>query len=510
MDLNQRAAGVLLHITSLPGPHGIGDFGADAYRFVDWLASAKQTLWQWLPTTPVGPGDSPYQSPSAFAGSPLMVALEPLVRAGWLDAVALPAPAFSPLRVDFPRVIPWRDEQLRRASRGFFARAEAAQRAAFAAWCAQQAHWLDEYALFMALFNAQGQQPWWQWPTPLRRRDGQALARARQEQAQEIDHWRFVQWCWDEQCRALKRYANDKGISLVGDIPIYVADNSADVWSRPDLYELGADGLPTVIAGVPPDDLGPEGQRWGNPLYRWDRMAKENYAWWTQRVRRVLAQADVVRIDHFRGFAGYWEIPSSSPTAKVGRWVQGPRLPLFEAIERQLGKLPIIAEDLGLISRDVVELIDGCGFPRMKVLIFGFGGDGTHEFLPHNCARNTVVYTSTHDTDTARGWWDNAQERERHFAGAYLACDGAGFHWAAIRACMNSVSNLAVFPLQDVLGLPTQHLPGTLGPLNWSWRFEWPMLGAEPARVLALMSATSGRDGTKAKAPAPVPGYLPL
>ncbi len=497
MNPKQRAAGVLLHLTSLPGPHGIGDFGPDAYRFVDWLHSGKQTLWQWLPTTPVGPGDSPYQSPSAFAGSPLMVALEPLVERGWLERVELPADGFSNARVDFPRVIPWRDEHLRRAAQGFVARATPDERAAFAAWCQREASWLDEYALFMALFNAHGMKPWWEWAEPLRKRDRQALAQARAQHAGEIDFWRFVQWCWDTQCRALKTYANERGISLIGDIPIYVADNSADVWSRPDLYELGVDGLPTVIAGVPPDELGPDGQRWGNPLYRWDRMAKEDYAWWAERVKRVLAQCDIVRIDHFRGFAGYWEIPASSPTAKVGRWVTGPGLPLFQAIEKRLGKLPIIAEDLGLITPDVVELIDACGFPRMKVLCFAFGGDGTHEYLPHNHVPNTIVYSTTHDTNTIRGWWDSATDRERHFAGSYLACGASDFHWAVIRACMNSVSRLAVFPLQDVLGLPAEHrmnLPGTLGPHNWSWRFEWPMVSDEHARVLALMAHTSGRE----------------
>lgn len=497
MTVEQRAAGVLLHITSLPGAHGIGDFGPEAYRFVDWLVSAKQSLWQWLPTAPVGPGDSPYQSPSAFAGSPLMVALEPLVQRGWLDAVALPAEGFASARVDFSRVIPWRDEQLRRAAQGFFARATADERAAFTAWCRQEASWLDEYALFMALFNAHGMKPWWQWAEPLRKRDKKALAQSRTQHAQEIDFCRFVQWCWDEQCRALKTYANDRGIALIGDIPIYVADNSADVWSRPDLYELGADGLPTVVAGAPPDDLGPDGQRWGNPLYRWDRMAKEDYAWWAERVKRVLAQADVVRIDHFRGFAAYWEIAANSPTARDGRWVTGPGLPLFQAIEKRLGKLPIIAEDLGLITPDVVELIEACGFPRMKVLIFGFGSDGTHEYLPHNYVPDTIAYTTTHDTNTLCGWWSHASDRERHFAGAYLACGADDLHWAAIRACCNSVSRWVVYPLQDVLGLGSEHrmnAPGTLGGSNWAWRFEWPMLGGEPARLLALMAEVSGRS----------------
>ena len=305
-----------------------------------------------------------------------------------------------------------------------------------------------------------------------------------------------MQWCWDEQCAALKRYANERGIALIGDIPIYVADNSADVWSRPDRYELGADSLPTAIAGVPPDELGPDGQRWGNPLYRWDRMATEDYAWWAARVRRVLAQADIVRIDHFCGFAGYWEIPASSPTAKVGRWVKGPGLPLFEAIEKQLGQLPIIAEDLGLITPDVVELIEACGFPRMKVLIFGFGGDGTHEFLPQNYVPATIVCTSTHDTDTARGWWDHATPAEREFAAAYLACDTEGAHWAMNRAVSNSVSRLAVFPLQDVLGLGSEqrmNLPGTLSSANRSWRFAWPMLGDDAAHRLGVITVASGR-----------------
>ena len=494
MKHEQRSSGVMLHITSLPGPNGIGDFGPDAYRFVDWLASAGQTLWQWLPTTPVGPGDSPYQSPSAFAGSPLMVALEPLVKRGWLAQPEVPS--FSNERVEFNRVIPWRDGQLRAAAAGFHARASAAERAAFQTWCAREAAWLDEYALFMALFNAHGMKPWWEWQEPLRLRDAQALAAARKAQAGEIDYWRFVQWCWDEQCAALKAYANAKGIALIGDIPIYVADNSADVWSRPDLYFIGDDGLPSVIAGVPPDELGPEGQRWGNPLYRWERMAAEDFAWWTARVKRVLAQADIVRIDHFRGFAGYWEIPASSPTAKLGRWVEGPGLPLFQAIKKALGKLPIIAEDLGLITPDVVELIEACGFPRMKVLIFGFAGDGTHEFLPHNYVPETIVYTSTHDTDTARGWWDNAKDGERDFAGSYLACGTEGMHWALIRAASNSVSRLAVFPLQDVLGLGSgdrMNLPGSLGPANWSWRFTWQMLGDDTARALGTISATSGR-----------------
>ena len=503
--LDRRAAGLVLHPTSLPGAHGIGDFGPDAYRFVDWLASAKQTLWQWLPTTPIGPGDSPYQSPSAFAGSPLMVALEPLVERGWLDTIEPPAEPWPTGRVDFRRVVPWRDAHLRRAAAGFFERAGSAERADFAAWCAREAGWLDDYALFMALFHAHGQQPWWLWAEPQRRRDSAALVAARAEHAHEIALQCFVQWCWDTQCRALKAYANARGIALVGDMPIYVADNSADVWARQDLYELGPDGLPVAVAGAPPDDLGPDGQRWGNPLYRWERMHAEGYAWWAERVRRVLAQTDIVRIDHFRGFAAYWRIPASAPTAREGEWITGPGLALFQAIASRLGTLPIIAEDLGLITPDVVELIETCGFPRMKVLVFAFGGDGTHAYLPHNFVRSTVVYTSTHDTQTIRGWWSGAPDAEREFAGAYLGCDEASLHWAAIRTCMNSVSALAVFPLQDVLGLGNEHRmnsPGTLGGSNWAWRFGWDMLGDEPACVLARMARASGRDGASRPAAA--------
>ena len=507
MKLEQRAAGVFLHLTSLPGPHGVGDFGPDAYRFVDWLHAAGQRLWQWLPTTPIGPGESPYQSPSAFAGSPLMVALEPLVQRGWLAPPVLPAPAFDARRVEFSRVVPWRDRQLRAACSGFNAHGSAADRALHEAWCSAQAAWLDDYALFMALSTAHAMRPWWQWSLPLRQRDPAELAAAREQHAQEIGFWRFVQWCWDEQCAALKRYANQRGVSLVGDVPIYVADNSADVWARPDLYCLGVDGTPSVVAGVPPDPLGPHGQRWGNPIYRWDRMAAEGFGWWTARLRRLLGQADIVRIDHFRGFAAYWEIPAASPSARDGRWIPGPGRALFDAMGAALGALPIVAEDLGLITPDVVALIEACGFPRMKVLMFGFGSDRSNEYLPHNYAPDTIAYTSTHDTHTARGWWDQASEAERAFAGAYLACGASDLHWAMIRAVCNSVSRMAVYPLQDVLGLGSDqrmNTPGTLGGGNWSWRFDWPMLGSEPARVLALIAATSGRapaSGVATRAP---------
>lgn len=496
IELQQRSAGVLLHITSLPGPHGVGDFGPDAFRFVDWLVSAGQRVWQLLPTSPIGPGDSPYQSVSAFAGSPLMVALEPLVQAGWLGPPELPEGGFETQRVDFGRVVPWRLKQLRAAAAGFARKADAGEQTAFADWCAEQADWLDDYALFMALETAHGGKPWWQWEAGLAQREATALRQARLQHVDEIRFWQFVQWCFDDQLRALKSYANQRQVVIMGDLPIFIAHHSADCWARPDLYQLDEAFQPTVVAGVPPDDMGPLGQRWGNPLYRWERMAEEGFAWWTARMRRALEQADLFRIDHFRGFAGYWEIPTSCPTAVEGRWVPAPGKALFAAIEAALGSLPIIAEDLGLITPDVIELRDGCGFPGMKILQFGFGTDAAHEFLPHNYGTACVVYSGTHDNDTARGWWNNAPQRERQFAGSYLAAGAHDIHWGMIRAACNSVANMAVFPMQDVLGLDSAHrmnLPGTLGGTNWVWRFDWSMVGAEPGRVLGLIAATSGR-----------------
>ncbi len=495
MKLPPRSSGVLLHVTSLPGSGGIGDLGPPAYQFVDWLVDAGQHIWQLLPTTPIGPGNSPYQSVSAFAGSPLMVAFEPLVERGWLASPALPDQAFDAHRVDFGRVVPWRLAALRDAAKGFFGQGSKVDKQRFAKWHNAQAGWLDDYSLFMAIESHQGGKTWWEWPDALRVRNPSALAQARADYAEEINFWQFVQWCFDEQLAALKAYANASDVYIMGDLPIFVAHHSADCWARPDLYFLDEHDQPTVVAGVPPDDIGPEGQRWGNPLYRWDRMAAEDFGWWTARVHRALDQADIFRIDHFRGFAGYYEIPASSPTAKEGKWVPGPGKALFEAIERALGHVPIVAEDLGLITPDVIELRDAFDFPGMRILQFAFGGNGTHEFLPHNYVTRTIVYSGTHDNDTARGWWDAAPERERAYAGSYLAAGVHDIHWAMIRAACNSVAEMAIFPMQDVLGLDSSHrmnVPGTVEE-NWEWRFDWNMVGPEPTRVLGLIAAASGR-----------------
>ena len=491
--LTQRRAGVLLHPTSLPGPHGAGDFGPDARRFVDWLFAAGQTLWQTLPLGPVGSGYSPYMGSSAFAGNPMLVAFEPLVERGWLSADSLQA-NFEPLRVDFPKVSSWRMQKLRDAFAGFLRRATPQDVSAMDAWAMSQRDWLDDYTMFMALDQAYQPAIWPEWPQPLARREPGALNAARRLHADELTFWKFVQWQFDVQWQALKNYAHDKGVLLVGDLPIFVAHHSADCWARPDLYVLDDSGQPNVVAGVPPDFFSSTGQRWGNPLYDWPAMQRDGYKWWVARVRRQLALADLVRIDHFRGFVDYWEIPASEPTAIHGRWQRGPGDELFEVLKHELGELPIIAEDLGIITPEVRGLRERTGFPGMRVLEFAFSGDDSNSFLPHNHEANTVVYTGTHDNDTAHGWWASAGVHERGFAGHYLQVEGDEVHWALVQAAVNSVANLALYQFQDVLGLDGSHrmnTPGTTG--CWSWRFSWDWVSPQIAERLVRITVASGR-----------------
>ena len=492
----QRAAGVVLHPTSLPGPHGMGDFGPNAYFFVDWLHAAGQTLWQTLPLGPVGPGDSPYMGSSAFAGNPLLVAFEPLVQRGWLDAQTLQAD-WDHARADYAVVSPWRLQKMRQAFAGYELHATAPERSELAAWALSQQAWLEDYALFMALDQAYNPALWPEWPTELALRDPVALAKARTSHAREIDFWCFVQWQFELQWQAVKSYAHSKGVRLVGDLPIFVAHHSADCWARPDLYELDATGQPRVVAGVPPDFFSDTGQRWGNPLYNWAAMARDGYQWWIERVRRQLHLADVVRIDHFRGFVDYWEIPASEPNAVRGRWQPGPGAALFKALALALGDLPIIAEDLGIITLEVSVLRERTGFPGMRVLQFAFSGDAGNAFLPHNFEPGTVVYTGTHDNDTVPGWWASCSPHERAFATHYLGIDDHhAVHWAMVRAASFSVARLSFCQFQDVLGLGSQHRmnkPGTMG--CWSWRFSWDWVGPELAQQLGQITAASGRTG---------------
>lgn len=498
-ELDRRRSGIVLHPTSLPGPHGSGDFGPGAYHFVDWLVAAGQSLWQMLPLNPIGPGNSPYASVSAFAGSPLLVALEPLIDRGWLaPADADEVAAFDAQQVDFERVIDWRMRRLKLAAQGFFSTAAAADRAAFAAYCAGEAGWLDDFALFMAIDESvraeRGFVPWPEWDEGLARRRPDALADARARHAEAVEFWRFTQWCFDTQWAAIRRYANGRGVLLVGDLPIFVAHHSADCWARPDLYQLDGRLHPTVVAGVPPDYFSATGQRWGNPLYDWPAMRRDGYAWWIARLRRQLALADWVRLDHFRGFAGHWEIPAANPTAVEGRWMPGPGAELFDAMTQALGELPVIAEDLGVITPDVVALRDRFGFPGMRIFQFGFDADADHPFLPHNYVVNTCAYTGTHDNDTFAGWWAQAPARERAFAATYLAAGAPDAPWAAVRAVSQSVARFALFPLQDVLGLGPEHRMNTPGQENcWTWRFTWDMVEPDAAERLARISAAHGR-----------------
>ena len=491
-----RASGVLLHPTSLPGPFGSGDFGPDAHHFVDWLASGGQRLWQILPLTGIGAGNSPYMSTSAFAGNLLLVDLAELQRQGWLAPDALhPVPGMTPGRVNFEVVTPFRMARLNEAAQAFFARGTQQQHEAFARFEAQHASWLADYALFMSLSEEEGSHDWATWPEPLAQREPSALAAASKRLAERIAFWRFGQWCFHRQWAALKQYANAKGVQIIGDAPIFIAHGSAEVWANPRLFELDASGRPTVVAGVPPDYFSATGQRWGNPLYRWSEHAKDGYAWWVERIRRTFELVDLVRIDHFRGFAAHWEIPASEATAMHGRWVPGPGEALFKAVTKALGPMPIIAEDLGIITPDVDKLRKRFAFPGMSILQFAFAGDAKERYLPHNHENDTVVYTGTHDNDTAAGWWSHASDHERHHARAYLGTDGHDMPWALIRAAMSSVADTAVHPMQDVLVLPGEcrmNFPGKDSGW-WSWRFQWSQVQHWHATRLMELSRLYGR-----------------
>ena len=493
----ERAAGVLLHPTSLPGPHGSGDCGPAAYHFVDWLVSAGQSLWQILPLNPIGAGNSPYASDSAFAGNPLLIDLQELHAQGWLQADELaPVDGLVADHVDYALMRPYRMQRLAWAGQRFAALpAGDERRQQFAAFCAAHAHWLDDYSLFMALSEAHDGQLWVEWPAPLARREPQALAAAVQTHAGRIAFWKFCQWSFFRQWLKLKAYANGRGVKIVGDVPIFIGHHSAEVWAHQSLFELGADGRPTVVAGVPPDFFSATGQRWGNPLYRWEVHARDAFAWWVERMRRVFELVDIVRIDHFRGFAGYWEIPASEPTAIHGQWRLGPGAALFDAIAAALGPMPVIAEDLGVITPDVEALRRRFQFPGMRILQFAFGDDARNSFLPHHHERDTVVYPGTHDNDTSIGWWAAAGEHEREFARAYLGSDGHDMAWTLIRAACASVANTAIVAMQDVLSLPADARMNYPGQSEgwWQWRMHWGQVHDWHAQRLHALCRLYGR-----------------
>ncbi len=485
-----RSSGILLHPTSLPSPHGIGDLGGEARRFVDFLAEAGQTLWQVLPLGPTGYGDSPYQCLSAWAGNPMLISLERLVERGWLEASALAgAPQFPDDHVDFEQLVPWKTALLESA---------AERGSGFEAFCDANQHWLDDFALFLALKSQYGGVTWTQWEPGARDREPQALEKWRQQLAAPIAAQKFLQFVFFEQWRELREYARARGVRIMGDLPIYVSHDSADVWVNREYFHLDAQGNATAVSGVPPDYFSKTGQLWGNPIYRWDALARDGYRWWLDRFRATFAMVDMIRLDHFRGFEAYWEVPATESTAVNGKWVKGPGADLFRAAKAEMGDLPFVAENLGVITGEVEAIRQQFGFPGMAVLQFAFGTDAqAPTFRPHNFPRGVVAYTGTHDCDTTVGWWgsegrgestrsDQDIRRELDFARRYLNTDGQEINWTFIRALEASVADTVLIPMQDVLGLGTEarmNQPATIGG-NWRWRFRPGDLKAELAQRL--------------------------
>jgi len=502
-----RASGILLHPTSLPGRYGIGDLGAEAFKFVDFLQKARQTYWQILPLGPTGYGDSPYQCFSAFAGNTNLISPEKLVEENLLSVDEInQKPDFPADRVDFGAVYEWKNWILPKAYERFRVTTSVDLRGKFETFSQQNAAWLDDYALYRAVKFAQDQRAWYEWDEPLRLRDENALNRAREHLREEIQAQKFYQFLFFRQWSSIKDYAAARDIKIAGDVPIFIALDSADVWCSQTDFKLNADGSPKVVAGVPPDYFSQTGQLWGNPIYDWEKMRADGFRWWIQRVRHTLKTVDIVRVDHFRGFAAAWEVPGGDKTAENGRWVNVPGKELFDALKNAIGDLPFWAEDLGVITPDVEELRDSFGFPGMRILQFAFGGDTKNHDLPHNYIKNCVAFTGTHDNDTTVGWFrsqagagstrDDAQiRREREFCLKYLDSDGAEIQWDFIRAIWSSVADTAIAPMQDLLGLGNEarmNLPASSSG-NWYWRFQDGDLSDEIIERLKSLTEIYGR-----------------
>ncbi len=501
-SLYPRSAGILLHPTSLPGGYGIGELSDPAYEFVDFLVESGQSLWQILPLGPTGYGDSPYACFSAFAGNPLLIALDELAAEGDVAPEDLAqAPDFPEDHVDYGPVIDFKMAILHRAARNFRQHAGQTRMDAFDRFCEENAAWLEDYVLFMALKEAHGGAVWNTWEWDLVSRDPGALAEWRERLDENVFAHCYFQYQFFRQWEKLKAYANEKDLLIVGDIPIFVAYDSAEVWARPELFYLDDDYLPTVVAGVPPDYFSETGQLWGNPLYRWDRMAEQDYTWWISRFEQTLRTVDMIRLDHFRGFAAYWEIPAGESTAVNGQWREGPGAPFFKAVRDALGELPIIAEDLGHITPDVEELRDQFNFPGMNILQFAFTTDANNPYLPHNCRRNSVLYTGTHDNDTTVGWFEKREQEEREATLTYLGPVDEPINWALMRLAARSVTDLAIAPLQDVLGLGSEarmNVPSKPSG-NWQWRFREGDLTEAHKEKLLTMAITYGRKELEEK-----------
>jgi len=503
-----RSSGILLHPTSLPGPFGIGDLGPGAYEFADFLASAGQSIWQMLPLGPTGYGDSPYQCFSAFAGNPALISLVRLVDEGLLSLRDIGGlPQFSPEQVEYERVNQFKAEKLKLAFVGFQESAPENVKTRFESFKKTERAWLPDYSLFRALKDRFGGVAWSHWEHTLALRQPEALQHALAELAEPIAEQEFLQFVFFEQWEALKSYCHSRKIRIMGDLPIYVAHDSADVWAHPEHFHLDERGNATKVAGVPPDYFSATGQLWGNPIYRWDRMAAEGYSWWVDRFRAAFRMFDLLRVDHFRGFEAYWEVPGAEHTAQNGKWIKGPGAEIFAAVEAKLGKLPILAENLGVITPGVEAIRERFGFPGMAILQFAFGNDPQGpSFRPHNYSRNLVAYTGTHDNDTIVGWWTSKPgegsirteediRKEHEFTRRYLNLDSEQIHWVFIRTLMASVADTVIFPVQDIIGAGAEarmNVPGTaVG--NWRWRLGGKALNEDIASRLRSMAETYAR-----------------
>ncbi|MDN7026225.1 4-alpha-glucanotransferase [Methanoculleus sp. FWC-SCC1] len=495
-----RKSGVLLPVSSLPSPYGIGDLGPQAYRFVDFLARAGQTLWQVLPLNPILSvnGNSPYQSVSAFGLEPLFISPERMVDDGLLEQEEIePWPEFPDERVDYRGTSGYKRRLFDSAYARFRERRE--NNCGFRLFLEKNPFWLDDYTLFVALHDRYQRRPWNEWPAELRDRDAAALAHARDEEQDRIGREQFLQYVAFRQWSALREYCRQRRVQIIGDVPIYVTYDSADVWADPGIFKLDEARSPSVVAGVPPDYFNPDGQLWGNPVYRWDELRRRDYDWWVRRIEHTLTLVDLVRIDHFRGFAGYWEVPAGSPTAANGRWAEGPGADFFNRLARALPCLPFIAEDLGYITADVRELIHTFSFPGIRLLLFGFAGDAASSpFSPHNLAPRCVAYTGTHDSNTARGWFE--EETDQHlreqlfrYIGREVSADAVA--WELVRLALLSVAETAVIPMQDLLGLGAgarMNRPGVPDG-NWEWRATAEQVSDGLADALRELTALSGR-----------------
>ncbi len=496
----ERTSGILLHVTSLPSYGGVGDFGPAAYGFVEFLAEAKQRLWQVLPLSPTGYGSSPYSALSAFAGNPLLISLERLVDEGWIAAERIEGLPGHEDKVDFAAVSRLKLPLIEEAAGNFLDRAGEEARARFQRFCEANAEWLPDYAIFTVLRRMHGYVSWNEWPKEYARRDDVALEKLRKERDREIGVEQAVQFFFHEQWCALRGACEERKIRVMGDVAIFVNYDSADVWTHPDMFELDEELRPVRVSGVPPDYFSVTGQRWGNPLYRWELLKKRGFDWWVARIRRALALYDVIRLDHFRGFEAFWAIPAEEVTAIKGEWVKAPGTELFQKLQEVLGKLPFVAEDLGLITPEVDELRTQFGMPGMRVLQFGFSDRGAHLHLPHRYVPNMVTYTGTHDNNTTLGWWrDDLSDEVKAHVQTYLQTIGheGEIVWAMIRAAARSVAELCIFPLQDVLHLGSEARMNTPSSAegNWTWRFGLDALHPDFAAKLAALMEMTDRDG---------------